>query len=281
MHPATRLRIETILKTTPHALLISGARGSGKKFLAEHIAVQFLGKKEISDYPYILKIVPVKKSIGIEAIRELRSFLSRRTTGSGNIRRIVMIYEADLMTIEAQNALLKSVEEPPQDTVLILTASFTANLLPTILSRMQVLRVEPISKSIAESMLSNTYDSAALTSAYYISGGRAALLLALLKHETEHPLVSAIEEAKQLLKRPLYERLVIADELSKDREQLALLFDGLQRVIMSALQQAAAKDNRKQLAMFHNLSIQTQKASDALSANANPKLVISNLILQM
>jgi len=281
IHPATSRRLESITTSVPHALLISGARGSGKKFLAEYIASKVLGKEDITGHPFILKLRPVKQTISIEAVRELRSFLGRKTAGSGTIRRIVIIYDANLMTNEAQNALLKSLEEPPEDTMLMLTSSDINSLRATILSRVQMLRTEPIGKALADKALGQNFEQEPLTMAYYMSGGNASLLLALLDQKKDHPLVQAIDSAKQLLKLPTYERLIMADQLCKDKEQLALLLDGLQRVMMSVLHQAAIKNDKIQLARFHKLSNQVQLAIKALAANANSKLVISNLILQM
>lgn len=281
LHQATQRQVKTLIRFVPHALLISGDRGTGKKFLADQFAAMLLGKPDITDYPYILKLKPVKNSIGIESVREVRKFLGRKTTGTKSIRRIVIIEDADLMTTEAQNALLKSLEEPPDDTAIILTSSDTNRLLATIHSRVQLLRVEPIGKSLVINIFGLKYSPAAVNSAFHMSGGRVSLLLALLEHKAEHPLVQAIEEAKKLLTMSPYERIAQADQLSKDKERLMLLLDGLQRVIISALQQSAAMNKKPQLTKFHNLSKQTQLAIEALSANANPKLVISNLILQM
>jgi DNA polymerase III subunit delta' len=281
LHQTTQKQIKTLIRFVPHALLISGARGTGKKFLAARLAAMLLDRQDITDYPYILKLKPVKNSIGIESVREMRKFLGRKTTGTKNIRRIVIIEDADLMTTEAQNALLKSLEEPPQDTAIILTSSDVNKLLATIHSRVQLLRVEPIGKSIVTNIFGFKYSHEAVNSAFHMSGGRVSLLLALLEQKTEHPLVRAIDEAKKLLTMSPYERIAKADQFSKDKEQLLLLLDGLQRIIISVLQQAAAMNKKSQLTKFLKLSNQVQLAMEALSVSANPKLVISNLILQM
>lgn len=73
-------------------------------------------------------------SIGIDAIREVRNFLWQRPNTSQ--RRTLIIDNAELLTTEAQNALLKITEEPPVSSLLILITSDIESILPTILSRL-------------------------------------------------------------------------------------------------------------------------------------------------
>lgn len=73
-------------------------------------------------------------SFGIDKVREIKRHLTFKATGKGEIRGVV-IETADEMTIEAQNAFLKILEEPPEDTIIILCAGSEDDLLPTIRSR--------------------------------------------------------------------------------------------------------------------------------------------------
>ena len=79
-----------------------------------------------------------KKSISISQIREMGRLISGRPNEATH--RMVLIQDADLMNVQAQNALLKVLEEPPESTFFILTAIRTAPLLPTILSRCRLLK---------------------------------------------------------------------------------------------------------------------------------------------
>ncbi|MBE6035211.1 hypothetical protein [Aminipila sp.] len=81
------------------------------------------------------------KSIKDEAVEELQVKLSKKPF-FGN-RNIAIINHADTMTIRAQNRLLKTLEEPPQGTIIILLCDNIENLVPTILSRCVVFRVNP------------------------------------------------------------------------------------------------------------------------------------------
>lgn len=76
-------------------------------------------------------------SIGIMEIRKIKQLLSLRPMGETN--RLIIITDMDKATVEAQNALLKILEEPPKSTYLVLTARNPNNLLPTVVSRCQVI----------------------------------------------------------------------------------------------------------------------------------------------
>ncbi len=158
------------------------------------------------------------------------------------------------MTTEAQNSLLKILEEPPSDTILVLTASDIQLLEPTIISRSQQLAILPLTKAmVLRSYIATTYSANALTRAYHISGGRAGLLLALLEKDADHEIANAIVKAKDFLRMNTYERLMLVDGLSKQKENAALLLAGLQRIITSGLEQAAIKNDHKQAKNFRLL----------------------------
>lgn len=92
--------------------------------------------------PYHNIDIPRATTISVAQIRELRTILSRSFTGGK--RRIVIVSEADMMNTQAQNAFLKTLEEPHADTLIILTSSNAHKLLPTIHSRCQEVRFDPL-----------------------------------------------------------------------------------------------------------------------------------------
>ncbi|MDE2020132.1 MAG: hypothetical protein KGJ13_07345 [Patescibacteria group bacterium] len=80
-------------------------------------------------------IEPMNGSIGIDAVREIKNFLWQKPNASP--RRTLVIDDAELLTAEAQNALLKITEEPPESSLLILVAADAEALMPTLLSRLE------------------------------------------------------------------------------------------------------------------------------------------------
>ncbi len=96
--------------------------------------------------------IPKALTINIKQIRDLRLQLSRSVTG-GN-KRIVFISEADTMRREAQNAFLKSLEEPHDNTLIILTSSNPGRFYATILSRCQDIRFDQLTPTeIADALV--------------------------------------------------------------------------------------------------------------------------------
>ncbi|MBU0971036.1 MAG: DNA polymerase III subunit delta' [Proteobacteria bacterium] len=146
--------------TIPNALLFSGNPGTGKQEAAFEFAKACncrtdtqnpcntcVSCKKISTgmHPDIIQISPAdkKKIISIAQIREIGGVLSSKPNEAA--KRMVLIQDADLMNAQAQNALLKVLEEPPENTFFILTATRLSPLLPTILSRCRQIRFKPLS----------------------------------------------------------------------------------------------------------------------------------------
>ena len=109
--------------------------------------------------PYDEKAKRFAASIPIDEVRRLRSFLSHRA--GEEAWRVVIVDEANDLNVNAANALLKSLEEPPARAVFVLVSSAPGRLLPTIRSRCRTLALQP---------LSNADLRAAATQAFEASG---------------------------------------------------------------------------------------------------------------
>lgn len=96
----------------------------------------------VAEHQYI-HIVPEGTSIKIKDIQDLHE----STTTIATIPRLIWIEEADHMTIPAQNAILKILEEPPTNTTIVLTLNNSDSLLPTVRSRCQLERLSNIQSS--------------------------------------------------------------------------------------------------------------------------------------
>lgn len=117
-----------------HAYLFVGQEGIGKKDFAKEFA-EFLGCK----FPDLMLVEPSEgKEIPILKVREIQSFLAYKSY-HGNFK-IVIVDQAHLMSQEAQNCFLKTLEEPKGSTILFLISSRPDSLLPTIFSRCQPIK---------------------------------------------------------------------------------------------------------------------------------------------
>jgi DNA polymerase-3 subunit delta' len=120
-----------------HALLIKGPNARSLRKTAFHVASRLLGKPAdaLNQHPdfRILQARNRMCQIGVDPIRELIRHLQHSPI-SGNIK-VAVILEADRMNQEAANAFLKTLEEPPRQTYLVLTSSKPYSLMDTIVSR--------------------------------------------------------------------------------------------------------------------------------------------------
>ncbi len=281
-HPSTRNQFKALAQSTPHALIVAGQVGSGKQTLAENFIHEALSIKSTINQAYVLVINPYNSSIGIEEVRKVINFLNRKTTGRSRLRRAVLINDAHTMTGEAQNALLKSLEEPPADTLLVLTADDITNLKPTIRSRSQTLTILPVDLSAATQYFEKSgHSEQSINQAYYMSGGRVGLLCAILNDATEHELIGAIEKAKAIITMTIYERLLLVDNLSKQKEQAHQLLVGLECISLSGMRHAADNQNQVLTKKFHDISSQAVSVRDKLKKNANAKAVLTELFIQL
>lgn len=281
LHPKTKQAIEQAIQSATHGLLLLGDLGAGKYTIACHIVSQHL-KMPVESAPYVLVVRPSGKSIGIEQIRELQKFLQLKTAGTEPIRRAVIIEDADTMTIEAQNALLKILEEPPEDTVLVLTASKAHQLRPTIHSRVQAIAVLPPAKTdVMDAFLKQGFSGTDIERAFMLSNGQLGLLTALLQVKEENTLVQQIDYAKKLYGMSTFDRLAKVDELSKDRDALIELLFACKRICISALEQAASKGQQKAVQTWHKQLALILSAEEMLKFNPNAKLLLTDLFVQM
>ena len=279
VHPATQRQLQAYMKQPGQSITLVGPAGSGKRSLALELAAKLIGVpiNKVLDQPYVRLINSVDgKAIGIESIRELEHFLSLKVPNPASIKRIVLIEDAHLLTTEAQNALLKTLEEPPIGTIFIMTSSQEQALLPTIRSRSPRLTVHRPSISQQSTHFGEKYDSAAVKQALLVSGGLPGLTAAILG-ESEHPLLAATEKARQLLRQTSFERLAMVDVLAKDRAlSLDVLFI-LQQMANVSLQSAQGKA----AARWRTVLSASYEAQQLLLQSAQPKLTLTDLMLHL
>lgn len=284
LHHQTKSHVAQFLQQPVHAVMLVGAAGIGKTCLGEHIVTEALGIKpaELAHYAYFSRLQPIKGSLSIDAIRDLQRFLQLKTIGREPIRRAVIIEHADTLTIEAQNAFLKLLEEPPADTILLLTVDNQRALLPTIVSRLQSLPVYPPEEAELKAYFANqAHDTNAVTQAYFLSGGLPGLMTALLRDDQTHPLREGVTTAKLILQKPLFERLALVEGLSKQKDAAVYTIQALQYIARTGLAQGAIKEDAVKIKQWHHILKVTTEALEALGYNANTKLTVSNLMLKL
>lgn len=170
-HIKEHFQSAVVNKTISHAYIINGEKSSGKAMLARTFAMSIMCEAGGSEpcmeceacrrtannsNPDVITLVkdPKKKSdiVGINEIRQqvIASIYDRPYNGE---HKVYIIDDADKMNIQAQNAILKTLEEPPEYAVLLLLTQNVERLLPTIISRCIVLNMRPVKDSVIKQYL--------------------------------------------------------------------------------------------------------------------------------
>jgi DNA polymerase III delta prime subunit len=225
LNPHNEELLEIIIEKMPQSLLITGESGVGLTTVAKYVAIS-RGVTPILILPEKdEKVDPEKGVIGVDLMRRLYDDTRTKTPD----QRIFIIDFAERMTIQAQNAFLKLLEEPGEGVYFILVSHSMSKLLPTILSRVENLEIRPITTDQSKLLL----DSLELTDPkkreqlLYIADGLPAELTILAGDEDYFKKRSSmIRDARQLLNGSLYQKLLIANKYKDDRTQaLRLLLD--------------------------------------------------------
>lgn len=279
LSPVTRQQSEAFIRSPGQVLLISGPSGSGKLTLAKYLAeaILELPEKGFDGYGQSIVVSPDDgRAIGIDSARQLERFMRLKVPGDKMYDRAAIIEDAHMMTTEAQNALLKTLEEPPAGTLIVMTVSHEPALLPTVRSRAQALSVQkPDRQSVNDFFAQQGHSAGDIQKIYTLSGGLPGLMSALLDDD-DHPLKKATEQARQLLSQPLFERLISVDALAKDKVLAADTVLILQRMARISLQSATGKPAQR----WQKVLEASYQATEALNSSAQPKLALTNLALQ-
>jgi DNA polymerase-3 subunit delta' len=262
----------------PHALLIEGESGSGRRSLAAFVIAMLLCRKnnppcqdcpscrkmKHGAHPDWMTIAPEndKKSIGVDQIRRLRSLANLAPNEAP--RRVCMIPNAELMTAEAQNALLKLMEEPPPSLVLICTVRAKESLLETLVSRMTPVRMQPLQPDDIVHVLRQRKpdtDESLLAEAA-VAAPTVGQALALLDDEN---LRQRLGDAALILnlckKRERYELLKLLSGREKDRAAYVALFEAARRACVAALKQAGTTNDALRVLRLADIMEQTAAAA--------------------
>lgn len=208
-----RLQTLEAARTLPHAILLAGPPGWGQDLLADWLARRLLATDAGADgplqdvaHPDLRWLVPDGAMIKVDQIRALAQF----AVGTRQIAetKVAVLDQAHCLNEQSANALLKTLEEPPGHTVLILATEYASRLLPTIRSRCQRFDIRPNAKQ-GQQWLQQTFgaDSAELAFEY----GGAPLAVAAALGREERSLAGALAAGLQGQWSTLHGALLEAD----------------------------------------------------------------------
>ncbi|MBQ7173016.1 MAG: hypothetical protein IJR88_02730 [Clostridia bacterium] len=318
-----RFRDEILGGTLAHAYILEGQDGSGKHLFSRLFAAALsCENKENDDFPLPCGVCPTckkilsgnspdliyigrkdKATIGVDPIRELR--LDTAVAPNDLDVKLYVIEEAQLMTIQAQNALLLTLEEPPEYVRFLLLCESASPLLETIKSRAPLLRMEPLSGGLiseelkkrspeAASLAKN--DPAAFSELVAASDGSLGRALSYLDAGTQKALIAKRTLAKDFIRlagseKRAAETVDLLSRFPQKREELTETCS----MILTALRDLAAikRVDEPTLYFFSELSLAEELAyplslpkilgleqsvaalSESINRNANIRLALT------
>lgn len=220
-----------------HAYVFEGIAGCGKKMTAfAFIQAIFCGtgvgcghcpscrKLATQQHPDLHLLAPDGAFLKIDQIRELQRELALRPFEAR--QKAAIIEDADRLNPAAANALLKTLEEPPGNAILILLTSNIEGILPTVLSRCQRLRFAPLALTSIEAwLLKNGVPTEAARIAAALSEGSLQKALEIQDKDVLQSRKTFIEQMTALSLGEITPLLRGAEELAKDKEQALAMLD--------------------------------------------------------
>ena len=131
--------------TLSHAHLIAGEDGIGKSKLANILAKFILNGDLDREYVDIINYSSEKSSFGVDDVRDIIEEVYKKPFEKD--KKVIIIHEGNKLTIQAQNALLKTIEEPPKGVYIIILCESLELILDTIKSRCEIYKLKPLTKS--------------------------------------------------------------------------------------------------------------------------------------
>ena len=266
-----------------HAYLFSGQEMIGKKTFALELIGLVNHKLEVNPNPENvinpdLLLVDAGSSesgqtISIEEIRKVKNFISLSPV-VGPYKFVVMD-NAHLMTTEAQNALLKVLEEPSPSSILILVTANPNSLLPTIISRCQEIKFPPHPAEAIKKFLDNS--GLPKSEAEFLaefSNGRVGLIKTVLREKSFGVIKGSVEDLIHLIKADINERLAAAQELADEKNKQDLMRKVLYWILYMRMRINEPKAPRilKGLLELHKIISQPQ---------FNHRLALENFLVQL
>lgn len=270
-----------------HAYLFLGKEHTGKRTIVDAFIRELLGSSEaalkqlangIHPDVVVVEREEDKKNISVEQIRKLQTMLSM--SSFFNSYKIAIIEDADSLSEGASNALLKVLEEPAKNTIIILITHSGSGVLPTIYSRCQILNCLPAGATeIGDFLKSNGVSASLCSECVTFSQGKPGEALRL--SQDAELLKSRQREDEQfsyLVSGSIAQRFKMLESyFGKDKKFNGDIFETLDSWMLAARKKLLDSPQDSQA---RRTIEEITKAKKLLASNVNQKLVLEHLVLQ-
>jgi DNA polymerase-3 subunit delta' len=215
-----------------------------------------------------------KKNIQIEKIRELQRNMNL-SSYSGKIKAAI-IDDAELMTVAAQNALLKTLEEPPENSIFILICHDEEKILPTVKSRCTIKRFNPVSEKEISSCISRENRDEIISWSF----GRPGLAIELAKNSEALKKYKAFKsDLESLAEINISEKFTIAENLSKNVPLLLETLDIWSALLRKKIVSGNILPSISKKRALVGINLIEKSAALIRNTNSNVRLILENLLL--
>ncbi|HKX23934.1 MAG TPA: AAA family ATPase [Candidatus Saccharimonadales bacterium] len=269
LHDSAKLNLEALAARPPQGILFVGPEGIGKMTVADKLALHLV------DHPTAIRVISPdeKGTIAIETIREL--YKATRAKQDGH--QVIVVERADRMSLEAENAFLKLLEEPRAGLTFMLTTLQLESLLPTILSRIQHLTFAPLPDDAIRRLIMSKQPGIAqsdLSQMVFLAQGRPGVALQLLEGDALPKQRDRMQVVKQLLAAKPHERFILAGKMAGSRDDCLETLSAMARVVEVQLSSATST---AQATHWTSLAEAIENAQLAISRNGNVKAQLLQL----
>ena len=247
-----------------HSYLFVGTEGIGKKLIAIELSKKILNSNETNNPDFTL-IEPDGNTIKINQIREMQTKVQEKPIVSK--KKIYIINDANKMTVEAQNCLLKTLEEPPEFVTIILIGTNENDFLSTIKSRCMILHFEQISDEEMKEFLKTQYQINATDSMLQIFQGSIGKAIELKDKSEVYEKINEIIE--NLDRRDLLETIDEAEILYQSKEEIQKILEYINTILL--------KKSKTNYQYANCISI-VEDTKKRLKQNGNYDMCIDNML---
>ncbi|MBU5613195.1 DNA polymerase III subunit delta' [Geomonas azotofigens] len=285
------LKRSIALERVAHAYLFSGIEGCGKKKTAlAMVQAVFCGKEDAcgvcsscrkiasGQHPDLHILEPDGAFIKIDQVRELQKELAYRPFEAP--KKACIIDGAEKLNLASGNALLKTLEEPPGNALMILITAERSAVLQTILSRCQTLDFQPLpAGTIEERLVRDQFPAEAARVAASLSGGSLSRALDIAGDGVLEGRVTFLERVLALNLKDINVLFATAEELAADKEGLPGFLELLLSFLRDVLIYRSTPDALTNLDLAHLVAREAERCTEAMAIELIEQLVALRRLL--